>query len=213
MERDIEIGLTKLRLDISQFNQKQREEEAQYENADGDYIDVEPNKQEEDMTRQIFHPFENTFDYGNRRVTDLPECAEVKLPKPVDQKYESEMAVIREIILKEFKLYKKQLEDEMKENWKDIDNNEKLKERLKRNQEYRNLTKSEKRGLFKLKKRIKKGDIMVVKTDKSGKLVLMKKEDYLKIGIKDNERDKRLNRKDIKDIQKMMNDHTKMQGL
>ena len=84
------------------------------------------------MTRQIFHPFENTFDYGNRRVTDIPECAEVKLPKPVDQKYESEMAVIREIILKEFKLYKIEVEDGIKENWKDMDYTEILKKRLKK---------------------------------------------------------------------------------
>ena len=61
-----------------------------------------------------------------------------------------------------------------------------------------------------MKKRIKKGDVLVVKKDKSGKLVLMKQEDYIKIGIKDNESDKRLNRKVIKDIQKMMNDHTRM---
>ena len=43
----------------------------------------------------------------------------------------------------------------------------------------------------KLKKRIKDGEILVLKSDKSGKIMAMKKEEYLKIGVKGVEGDKK----------------------
>ena len=209
-ERDIEIGFSKLRLEISQSELNERAKEIQFENAEGYMVDLDRSKKDEDMTRQIYHPFEKAFDYGNRRVTDIPECSEVRLPKPVDQKYESEMSIIREIIMKEFWSYKKEIEKEITDNWRDKTDKDRLKEKLRSNQEYMNLNKSERKGLFKLRKRIKDGNIIVVKTDKSGKLVLMKKEDYIKIGVKDNVDDKLLERKEARDIQKKINNHTKM---
>ena len=124
------------------------------------------------------------------------------------------MDIIRETILREFKSYKFEIEEKIrkgirsrekdrKEN--NIENRaeakkrkrgdeEKIEDRSKkrknedkevsRNQEWMNLTVSEKRGLKKLRNKIKKGEITIVKTDKSGKLMAMKKEDYLKFGIK-----------------------------
>ena len=51
-----------------------------------------------------------------------------------------------------------------------------------------------------LQKRIRKNEIVVVKTDKSGKLLVMKKEEYIEMGIKNNDEDKKLTRKEIKEI-------------
>ena len=73
-----------------------------------------------------------------------------------------------------------------------------------------NLTKTEKDGLFSIRKRMKEGEIVVVKTDKSSKLVLMKREDYLKIGETDCKEDKLLSRTYVKRIQKKMNEHVRM---
>ena len=50
-----------------------------------------------------------------------------------------------------------------------------------KNQEAHNLTIEEKRGIQKLRNRIKEGEIVVLKTDKSGKLVVANKDEYLKM--------------------------------
>ena len=195
-EHDIELGLTKLRYEVRQIDLEQRKEEIEFENANGDMTEIKYNleRDTQDMTRQVYHPFEKSFDYGNRRVTDLPECSEVILPKPVDQRLESEMSMIREIIMKEFVEYKKEIEKKIEKNWRDKNKMEKCKEKMKRNQEYMNLTRIEKEGLHSIKKRMKAGEIVVVKTDKSSKLVLMKKDEYIKIGAEDCKGDKLLSR-------------------
>ena len=61
-----------MRLEIGQKERGKREEDIAYENAEGQNVDIEPNKIEEDITRQVYHPLEKAFDYGNKRVTDLP---------------------------------------------------------------------------------------------------------------------------------------------
>ena len=66
------------------------------------------------------------------------------------------------------------------------------------------------KGLKKLKKRIANGEIVLVKTDKSGKMAVIEKEKYLSIGNKGNKIDKPLTRKEVKRIEKKLNDHTRM---
>ena len=90
------------------------------------------------------------------------------LPKGVDEKIESEIRILKEIMKKEFNRYKNELEKtEIKEN---------IDEKKRKNQEWRNPTKEEKRGLRKLKSRIENKEILCMKTDKSGKLILIKRE-------------------------------------
>ena len=84
-------------------------------------------------------------------------------------------------------------------------------ERIKlKNQEYENLIEAEKRGLRKLKKRVEKDEIIIVKTDKSGKLGVISKEKYLEMGKKGNSEDREVNRIELKKIEKSINDHTRM---
>ena len=82
--------------------------------------------------------------------------------------------------------------------------------RKKVNQEWSNLSKREKRGLNKLRKRINRGEIVVLKSDKSGRILAMRKEEYLDMGKKSNIKDKKLNRKEIREIERNINDHTRM---
>ena len=63
-------------------------------------------------TRQIFNPHRKQFDYSKRMVTDLEENCSVHLPKEVNELYESQLGVLREIVLKEFRMYKGELEKE-----------------------------------------------------------------------------------------------------
>ena len=62
----------------------------------------------------------------------------------------------------------------------------------------------------KLKKRIANEEIVLVKTDTSGKILVMEKEKYLSMGIKDNKTDKILSRAEVKKIEKRLNDHSRM---
>ena len=64
---------------------------------------------------------------------------------------------------------------------------EKIKGIKWRNHEYENLTAAEKRGLKKLKKHVEKDEVVIVKTDKSGKFGVISKEKYLEMGKKGNE--------------------------
>ena len=60
-----------------------------------------------------------------------------------------------------------------------------------------------------MRNRVKKGELVIVKTDKSGKLMAMKKEDYLKLGIIGVGRDRKVDRNEAKRIEKKINPHTK----
>ena len=131
-------------------------------------------------SRQIYDPINKVFNYSKRRVTDLPENNRVKLPKEVEPKIENEIGMIKEIVMKEFLKYKNELEKEEEQRG--------VPKEKRRNQEYMNLTKSEKRGLKKLRKRIDNKEIIVMKTDKSGKLTHMKREKYLELGKKQNQK-------------------------
>ena len=62
----------------------------------------------------------------------------------------------------------------------------------------------------KLQKRIKEGEILVIKTDKSGKLGVISRDRYLEMGLRDSDNDTKLERKDIRQIEKKINDHTRM---
>ena len=77
-------------------------------------------------------------------------------------------------------------------------------------QEWGNLSKREKRGLRLLRKRISRGEIVVLKSDKSGQILAMKKEEYLEMGRSSNSKDRKVVRQEIKDIEKRINDHTRM---
>ena len=72
-----------------------------------------------------------------------------------------------------------------------------------------NLTKQEMRGLRKLKKRVKENEILILKTDKSGKIMPIKRELYEKLGKEKCKEDRKLDREDIKHIERRLNDEAK----
>ena len=194
---------------------------------------------QEARSRMIFDPTKKVFDYANRRVTDLKENTRITLPKAGSPKEEAELEMMRKIVIEEFNKYKKEVEEtntkssldqkknkrkekrekEMiaaKERNEDSDNiiekeiEKETEKKDNRNQEWKNLTSSERRGLIKLRKRIKDEEIVILRTDKSGKLTAMKKEEYLKMGRSKIEKDKKMTRKEIKDNEERINAHTRM---
>ena len=152
------------------------------------------------------------------RCTDLKENAQVFLPKAVDAKTESELNIIRNIILEEFDRYKKEIENRneniKRKNKKDNEKkreNEKVenKKPFNNNQEWMNMTNKERKGLRKLRKKKQKGEIVIWKSDKSGRLVAIKK-NYLMMGTKQNGKDSQISRKELLKIEETLNDRIRM---
>ena len=211
IERDIELGEAKLRYEIRK--QKDKRELEEYEIGEerkkkirktgetSNQTNIEKEEKddiEEARERLIFDPTEKEFDYSKRRTTDLKENTKVTLPKAGSPREEAELEMIRKVILDEFNKFKREKErssntakarkevSEKRDKDKDKDiKEEKIerKDRENRNQESENLTESERRGLNKLRKRIKNDELVILRTDKSGKLAAMNKEDYLKMGL------------------------------
>ena len=78
---------------------------------------------------------------------------------------------------------------------------EKVGDRMK----YNNLTAEQRRGLTKLKKRVKDGEIVVSKTDKSGKLFVSTFDSYSSRGQKHTEGDKKIDETEVDDLRRKCN--------
>ena len=72
-----------------------------------------------------------------------------------------------------------------------------------------NLTDEENEGLKSLQKRIAKGDLIVMKTDKSGKFAITTQEKYLEMGQDHVKSDKKITRAEVIEIEKTLNGHTR----
>ena len=212
MIRDIELGITKLRYKIRSYEEKKKRETENIIETEGrKKIKLDRETEEKDIEekldlakeRQFYDPVAKKFDYSKKRTTDLTENTKVFLPKLVGPKWESELEVIRNALISEYKEYKDELHAKKK---KEI--GESYKE--EKNQEWDNLTAMEKRGLSKLKKRISKGDIVLVQTEKSGKITIMDKEKYVAMGKKESRGDKIIGRPELLKIEKDINDHMRM---
>ena len=71
-----------------------------------------------------------------------------------------------------------------------------------------NVNDTELKGLESLKKRIGKGELIVVKTDKTGKLAAMSRESYEEAGMEHTEKDTEVDRETCDKIQRIINGHT-----
>ena len=123
-----------------------------------------------------------TLNYGNMRTTDTRKNKRVHLAKPLTVKDESEIEVRKKAWQEE---HRKFMDKEM------------AGDRMK----YNNLTAEQRRGLTKLKKRVKDGEIVVSKTDKSGKLFVSTFDSYSSCrGQKHTEGDKKIDETEVDDL-------------
>ena len=102
-------------------------------------------------TRQIYNPKSRVFDDRKRKVTDLKECARITLPKAMDTRNEALVEMRRGTTEKVYKEYTEEVCN-------------------KKGEVKGNLTEDEKDGLRRLQKRIKEKQVVILKTDKSGKM-------------------------------------------
>jgi hypothetical protein len=70
------------------------------------------------------------------------------------------------------------------------------------------MTEKQLRGLKSLRKRIQEGELVVLKTDKSGKLCVATREEYIKLGQVHASKDKKISMKEIAEMERQINGHS-----
>ena len=179
-EHEQETALAKLRMEISK----------EKENKDLDEQEVQENQEVEARGRQVYDPVEKIYDSRRRRVTDLKECSRVTLPKPLSTDEEATIEMRRKSQQEVFDKYIKENTD-------------------KKNEQKSNLTEVEQKGLKSLQKKITKGEIIVIKTDKSSKLAVTKEKEYIEMGSVHTDKDREINRQEKIEIEERLNGHNR----
>jgi hypothetical protein len=185
LDLDIELANAKLRMQLKkEYDEKvDGEEEIEITDEEQERLD-----ELDAQCRQIFDPVEKVYDNRKRRVTDLKECSRVTLPKPLKEKDEALIEIRRGVIGKIYDEYR--------------DTN------CKKDQQKSNLTKDEEEGLESLQKKIQKKELIVLKTDKSGKFFVVSQDEYRKMGAVHTTKDKMISMKDVVEIEKQLNGHS-----
>ena len=145
-------------------------------------------EEEEARCRQTYDPLNRIYDDRRQRVTDLPECNRVTLPGPLPVKEESLIEMRRELHNRLFREHRGQY--------------------TKMGEQISNMSDVEIRGLHSLLKRIKAGELLVLKTDKSGRFCVVSVEDYKKMGAIHTAKDIEISREDVVEIEKKLNGHS-----
>ena len=179
-EHEQEAALAKIRMEITKDEENQ---------------DLTPEEIKEDeeftaRTRQVFDPETRQYDARKRRVTDLKECSRITLPRPLSPEEEATLEVRKRSQMKIFKEY--------------LDKNTNKKGEPKTN-----LTPEESQGLKSLQKKISKGELIVLKTDKSSKFAVTSQEKYIEMGQEHVKKDKKITRKEIIEMEETLNGHTR----
>ena len=163
LDAEQEASIAKLRMETNK--EKEYEGYTKEERIESELIEAE--------NRMVFDPRERVHDNRKKRATDLRECARVTLPKPLTPEEESRIEVRKRTQKETYESYRK-------------------KNTNKKGDQKSNLTKGEKNGLKSLQKRIKNEEIMVMKTDKSGKFVVTTPENYIKMGEEHTKKDEEI---------------------
>ena len=201
MQTEIEMGMAKTRYQVAKEESiKQLGIEDEIEDktrkkqrvnlTEEEMEELEENEILEAEGRRIYDPINKLFNHTKKRATDLAENNKVTLPKPCNNFIESGIEMIRSRVLETFIKYRK-------------------RECNDRGEQPTNLSNQERRGLRKLKKRIDNHEIIVLKTDKSGKLTVINRNEYEKLGKEMNKEDRKLERDEIRRIERRINEHSK----
>ena len=174
--------------------------------------------------RYIYDPFNRNINFSFRRATDYKLNTRIKLPKPLDEESEFTCEMKRREYLRVFREYCSSLVEKKRkgrkpkncENPSDKTNNKTRTSSPSNPSEHRNskksmnilnLTKDEKHGLNSIRKRIKAGEIMVVPTDKSGRLSVLSLDQYLASGGAHTCKDEKIDWTVVRYLRNQVNSH------
>ena len=186
-----EAAFAKMRIEITK--------DAERSEGNDEHITEEERKDDENRrkvmdeheaeSRQVFDPVKGVFDNRKRRVTDLKECNRVFLPKPLEAEQEAMFEVRRST---QRRIYN-QCRDENCNKFGD---------------QRSNLTAGQEAALKNLMKRVAKRDLIIMKTDKSGRFVVASEEEYKKLGEVHTRKDRKIDRQELIEIERQLNGHS-----
>ena len=169
----------------------------------------------EERKRLVYDQVDNKIDFRKRRPTDYKHNKRVKLPSAASTDLEFECERRRREYLHGLELFlvekDKEKEKEDKHNTgkkKHTTTVERKKHTETRKNEVQNLTEEENKGLKSLNKRVTDGELVITTTDKSSKMAVLTKEQYLQSGHEHTKKDQEITWRDIKYLQTQINSHT-----
>ena len=176
MDASQEASMAKLRME--------KDKDSRYQ----DFTEQERkiDEEAEARNRMIYDNREKILDNRKRRVTDLQECARVTLPKPLGVDEESKIDV------------RKRAQRSVYEKYRRLNTNQ-------RGEQKNNMTEKEKKGLKSLQERIDKGEIVVLKTDKSGRFVVTSPEHYVQMGREHTDKDEEVTWEKVREMERKVN--------
>ena len=188
MNLAIDMGYTKVRWQMKKDEEKEKDENLDEESKKKVRMREEENEIEEARTRTVYDPERKIYDERKQRATDLKECSRIFLPKPLEVSKEAQLEMRREVHTRICEEYRKKECDE-------------------KGRQMMMISKQEMRGIRKLEKRKQDGEIVVITTDKSSKLCVMKRQDYEKLGEDHVAKDVEIERRELISREKTINQH------
>ena len=193
LKEDMEKAFCKLRMELrdEEVNEDDNKLDAPILKSKEEEEREEKEAQEYDAkSRQIYDPINKIYDDRKRRVTDLVECNRVTLPRPLNIIREAQIESRREIYNKIYQRYRREACNH-------------------KGEQESGLRREEKKGLERLKERIRKEELVIMKTDKSGKFSVTTRETYKEMGEEHVGKDHKIDRKKVKELDKTMNEHSR----
>ena len=142
------------------------------------------------QAKTVYDEANATVMFSKARVTDFPSCRRITVPEPEDEDSEVVFAAMKEEIVGVTKSVMAEICDE------------------KGNILKQNISKVEMKALRNLKKRVNEGEILIVPTDKSGRLSVTTKESYVQAMQPHVTNDIVIDLEERADIERKLNGHT-----
>ena len=192
MDLEMELCFAKIRYQLlKEIGEKLTDEEEEELRKTTTIEEMEKMEEDDARSRQVFDPEKKNFDYRKKRVTDLKENSRVCLPKPLPAIEEASIELRRENIRRVFREIKAKVCN-------------------KRGQQKSNLTEGQEEGIKSLRKRIADEEIIVMKTDKSGKFAITDRDNYEEMGRAHTGKDRVIGDDEARDRERVINGHTSM---
>ena len=201
MELQIETANAKLRYNRADDNEnidnKMTREDIKEEEK-GRYDEDDEKSKKEIMrmdaeSTEVYNRVTKTVNVTKLRSTNVTNNKKVVLPKSLHPIREAEIQIRKNAFMKDF-------EDYTKDNCDEYNNQES------------NLTSRDRRGIKKLKERIKKKEIVFTPSDKTGSLIAMEMGEYIRMGTEFTNKDKKINDHEIEENQRKLKAHASAWG-
>ena len=187
IQEEMNVAMVKVRWD-RRSREEHDEDDSDTGGGGGNTVsDDETIRIEEAQARMVFDKSTNSVDMGARRATDMAHNKRLHIPQP-------RPAVEEAMLGARLEMWKQATSSYIKDNCSEGGT-----------QATHNLTATERIGLSKLKKRIKAGEIIVIKSDKGNRFTVSSIESYERQGDQHTAADRKVSEEELRRIQARMN--------